>query len=354
MDVSLCRFDDIGQIQEFIARAFRPDHVLATDRLLLTWQFRNELPDEAPSILVARIGEEIVGMQGISGHEFVVRGRKLRGAWLANLATLPEWRRFGVGMRLLMAPIRMNYDVLLSVGLSDAVYPLMPTLGYATLDSVPRQIGIINRNFCLEIGGKQLPQPLVGKPSHQAGFERLEGPVPPEWDQFWLRDLLPTFVGTSRTAGFLNWRYVEHPRFRYDIRLLRRHGKPVALVVLRNEPISGTTMNAIRLVEILGDPDSLRVLLVQIFAEMDRETVAFIDWYGTAELPSRVLVELGFTQTAATDGPSLPNRLAPVETKERAIRAAFRWNTPWPQIDDYFFDMRPYLTKGDNDMDRPN
>lgn len=354
MDVTLCQVDDIGQIQGFIARALRPDHVLAIDRSLLTWQFQNKRPEDAPSILVARIGEEIVGIQGISGHEFAVRGQKLRGAWLQNLVTLPECRRFGVGLRLLIAPTRMNYDVLLSIGLSDAVFPLLPTLGYKTLHSIPRRIGVINRDFCLEIGGRQLPQPLVGQPRDEASIERLDGPVPPEWDEFWERDIFPAFVGVSRTAGFLNWRYVEHPRFRYDIRLLRRHGKPVALVVLRYEQIGGTAMNAVRLIEILGEPDSVRILLVQIVAEMDCATVAFVDWYGTAELPSRILVELGFTQTAATDGPSLPNRLAPVEPAETSIRAAFRWNMPRLREDSQFFEMQPYVTKGDSDLDRPN
>jgi len=332
----------------------RPDHVLATDRSLLAWQFRNERPGDAPSILVARIGGEIVGMQGVTGCEFTVRGRKLRGAWLANLATLPEWHRFGVGMKLLMAPTRMDYDVLLTVGLSDDVYPLLPALGYETLHSVPRWIGVIDSSFCVEIGGRHLPQPLTDMKSEDASIERLEGPVPPEWDKFWVQHVSPTFVGVSRTTEFLNWRYVEHPRFRYEIRFLRENGDRVALVVFRNEQIVGTSMYAMRLVEILGEPDSVRSLLGRILADIDRGTVAFIDWYGTSESPSRLLQELGFARTAAPDGPSLPGRLAPVEPTESTIRAAFRWNSPRPRPVDRFFETQPYVTKGDSDVDRPN
>lgn len=352
--VTPCRADEIHELQNFIARAMKPDHILARDSSLLMWQFKPSTEDGLLSVLLARAGDQIVGMQGVIPLEFSVRGTRTRGAWLANLATLPEWRRYGVGLKLLMAPIRMDLDALLTVGLSDDVYPLLRPLGYETLDSMPRLIGIINRTACIDIGGRDLPISLVTEDDRSIVVERHEDSVPPEWDEFWERKVSPTFVGMSRTSSFINWRYVNHPRFRYKVDVLRNDTGISASVVWRIDPIPGTMMSAIRLVEILGEVASVSRLLTALFARLDRETTAFIDWYGTNDLCLRVLENIGFVRTHPEHGPSLPNRLSPLEPAETPIRAAIRRNVPQVQTHGTLLDAHFHVTKGDSDIDRPN
>lgn len=332
----------------------RPDHVLATDTALLSWQYSDISGSKAPTILLARANTEIVGIQGIIARPFTMYSKTLRGAWLANLSTLPEWRRFGVGLKLLAAPLRMDLDVVLSVGLSDDVYPMMPALGYTTLDSLSRYIGVVNPEACLGIGGCELPPPVSATKEFSDDVHRHQDSLPTDWDECWNNEIAPHFVGMSRTSEFLKWRYLTHPRFRYQIWTTSDAGATTGMIIFRIEPITNTNFRAIRIIEILGRTLAVRSLIEALVTEFDSATTAFIDWYSSSTTHSDVLRSCGFAECGAGTGTSLPNLLSPLKPEEVSIRVACHFNSRVQAAQGDFFALNGYVSKGDSDMDRPN
>lgn len=329
-------------------------HVLAEDRALLQWQFGGASGLTCPKILVAHVDGRLVGIQGLIETGFNLHGTVLKAAWLANLYTLPDVRALGVGVSLLTAPLRMGYDVLASVGLSDEVFQILPMLRYQTLKAIPRCVGVVNSDSCTRIGGKNLPAAVtVGS---QKGFtsENWDDTISEAWDELWSKTLSLRMVCSNKNHEYLNWRYLNHPRFKYEVVALSKRHLLVGLVIYRREKLHFSNLEAIRIVEVLGKLEEVGDLVLETLATTDLSQVAFVDWYCTDTQINMQLNEIGFQETYLHQGFTIPNRLSPFEKDESPIRMAARSVQPLSPWIFRFDDVGLYVTKSDNDMDRPN
>src|SRR5205823_11466714 len=111
------------------------------------------------------------------------------------------------------------------------------------------------------------------------------------------------FVGACRDEPFRDWRYREHPRFRYD--LLEDDS---GFAAYRIEHVAGSDAKVMRIVDLLGGERLARELV----EAATREGVLFADFYCTSPRYGVPLQAAGF----APD-PGLPGRFQPLDFSDR-------------------------------------
>ncbi len=177
------------------------------------------------------------------------------------------------------------------------------------------------------------------------------------WDECWRERLAPHLVCASRGASYLRWRYVQHPRFRYELRFARdRNGTLTGLVVYRIEQIGGHSATVMRIVEFLAAPEDRGSLADYVALAAHREDVVFADFYCSSSEFGRALEQVGFRrQTGRPDNLVFPTRLQPVERRHIRMAGAFLFARHLRgKLDSFVESGRLYVTKSDSDQDRPN
>ena len=201
--------------------------------------------DQPLPIFVCRYGHQWVGQMGVIPVDGRFDGISLRGGWCVDLFVLPDYQRRRVGENLATA-VQHDFPLSLTLGQTDSAYGLACHLGWCAAGSLTRY--------------RRLLRPLSGvakKAMEKAGLAslahaRFTGSTAPEMpalpniliepvtsfadiaDQH--RDLRgaagpPMRIG--RTAAFMQWRYCDHPFFRYTVRRLMIAGHGEAYAVWR-------------------------------------------------------------------------------------------------------------------------
>jgi GNAT acetyltransferase-like protein len=377
--IDACREEDVPELMRFIDAHWSAGHILSRDETLLRWQFDpTRVPGRAlqgPAVLVAWHREEVVGMLGLTGFDWNAEGIPMTGAWLSQWLVAPEKRSRGVAMRLLVAARALGLEVLGTLGASDVTTKVLSILGWELIPDVPRWIGVMDHRqaAALLTASDAAVAPDVAERLCQRHRVTDSMPRPsaervdvirwtPEcaglWDRYWREQLARTLVGARRDAAYLRWRYAEHPRFQYELRLARRRvdGSVLGIAVFRVEQVRERPERVLRVVEFLALPEA-EGALAEAVAQAGREQgVAFADFYCSSPRAARGLEGLGFKLASAEPGaPAFPCRLQPLEGGH--FRMTGLVQVPPGQRGNLarLIDAgRLYLTKSDGDQDRPN
>ena len=372
--IAACREQDIPALMDYIARRWLAGHVLSRDRTLLAWQYdpRRVVHGAFGGVTVqlAWQGQAIVGMLGLTGFVLNHDGTESPGVWLSNWHVNHECRGQNVALRLLLSVRDLGYDVIGSVGLNEVSARL---LGSDVVGDLPRWIGVFDaeatatllatsgsaqdnlRSWC----NKQL---IRIQPAATSGEEveivSWSSALAAAWDSFWASHLAPTLVGTKRDASYLQWRYLEHPRFAYEVRVARepRSGAVVGCTVFRVEQVLGREEKVLRVVEFMANPEAEGSLARAVVQACHRHRVSYADFYCSSARCARGLESVGFVlETRNGDSPTLPTRLCPLEPGSFTMTVALRPPpTLWGRLEDLRRTGRLYFTKSDGDQDRPN
>jgi GNAT superfamily N-acetyltransferase len=377
--IACCRNDEVGAMQQFIDQYWRRGHILGRDEALLRWQY-DPIRDRSgrfggPTILLAKAGERIVGMLGLICADCNLRGVVVPAAWMAILLSIPEMRRQAVGLKLLGALPGMGFEAIFVLGINDKVKQIYRRLGYEILEDMPRWLGVSDLDGAASLLAdcsasrdageirKQCESCLVrvSNAPAQSGeivVDEWHGPFDHTWDDAWAAQFAPRLVCTNRDAAYLNWRYVNHPTFRYSFHLARNgHGGRIAgLAVTRVEQIRNRPEKVLRVVEFVATPDAAKVLAESVVAAGREHGVTFADFYCTSRLAAEPLEAAGFRcQTGSSDVPNLPSRLQPLEGGEFRMQGAFLLSEALRAKTRLLLGCGEfYVTKSDGDMDRPN
>jgi hypothetical protein len=172
-----------------------------------------------------------------------------------------------------------------------------------------------------------------------------DGAVSPGWEGAWHDRFEPTFVGACRDADYLRRRYLDHPRFRYEVAFaLDGVASPVGLSVYRVERERDSAIPAVRIVELLGEPEVQQALAERILDEATRVGAAFADFYCTSVGAGAGLERAGFVPERFF-GRTIPSRLQPYDPSRTSLSVALRLGDV--DIDEV------YVTRSDCDQDRP-
>lgn len=309
MKIDWARADEAPLVRELVDRWWKPGHVLARDEALLRWQYRFPGDEERLSVLLARVDGRPVGFLGIVQAPFCRRGEMLRGGWLAMWTVAEEARETQAGLALLMEAVR-SFDVVGCLGFNEQAEAIYRRLGFDVRVPLPRFVALEPR----------------GAPAASVDWDEAA------WDRRWREDIAASFVGTARDAAFVRRRYLEHPSYRYVVRLAE---DARALVVHRLQD------GVVRFVEALGDAEAAAALVGLALHETKNAWLA--DFTCVNEAHAEPFVRAGFVPEASLGEPP-PDRFEPLGRSPRGLGGAFR-GVRASEI---------YATRADGDQDRPS
>lgn len=366
--IDWCPVQRLGEVQRFIDTYWARGHVLARDRELLTWQHRLRGEPDRLAILVADKGDELVAIQGLIPYTFIDLGRRRPATWLTTWQVRPGRDVQGVGLRLLGKALASGFEVAGTVGANAYVMPAYRALRFATWEAVPRHVRVTDAEGLAKLlaaAPENYPPATVdawcaaarGETAAASPATRVvpfTGDRAARWDRAFEQTLAPTLVGGARDSAHLRWRYLEHPRFRYVVRLSETAGEIDGLSVHRVERIKDRDETLVRVVELLGAPHAALALAADLVATATALGAVMIDYYQIGDVGSAALTAAGFVREDRMPG-ALPSLFQPFATEPRPLRAAL-WAAS-PVTGDaaaYFGRPQLYLTRADCDQDRPN
>ena len=377
--VELCREADVPLLMQFIGAHWRAGHILSRDESLLRWQFAPALlPGQnppSPTVLLAWCEGAIAGMLGLTGFALNVNGERYPALWLSHMFASPEHRGRNVALRLLWAARDLGSQAVATLGANAIATRLLTRLGFAVLPDLPRWVGVFDparaaalihtadaavsleeaERLCADHGA--VTPPAAGSDNDFRAIT-WSCETAAQWDRCWRERLAPRLVGTTRDAAYLEWRYVAHPRFTYEVRFARRDldGEVDGLMVCRVEQVRDQAARVLRIVEFLASPASAPSLLRSIVEIGRTSNVAFADFHCSSAPYAQALMGIGFRlQTRAPGTPVFPTRFQPLEGGEAPMSPLVQLPPAWRgPLQGLLEEGRVYITKSDGDQDRPN
>src|SRR5437763_562245 len=136
-----CRAEQLPSLQEFFARVYRPDYVLAVNADYFRWQFGDTPVSKGSDyhMRLALVDGEITGCLGYIPLEISLAGRVTKGAWLANWMVDPNTRQFGLGP-LLVREISRDFEITLAAGPNKGARDLLARMGWTDCGESPRYV----------------------------------------------------------------------------------------------------------------------------------------------------------------------------------------------------------------------
>jgi hypothetical protein len=368
--------NEYQRVSDFLGEHWAKGHIYTRDRSLFDWSFRRpgnwELPNSY-SFSMAVDGSELVGILG--GVPFTLNqfGKASKAVWIVNYVIRPDYRKGAMALQLLSSFRKPEFAAVVAFGINPATVAIYRVLRGQVLPEIPRHFLVMphqgERMACaLKITYPEWSDDRAA--SLISKFELPELPVAPlqighalpsTWDEKDWPEIAAKTIGASRDADYLNWRYRNHPVFDYKF-LTVAEGNRTGLAVWRLETIRTETPHGRkdvdrigRLVEFLPvSSANAQALFGAFIGELDHAGAMAADFYGYHGRTRTWLQEMGFKGTGAhPDGPFLPSRFQPLDSKGGGIMSAiFLRDGKAPSAEDA--DCPWYWTKSDSDQDRPN
>lgn len=350
--IGWCPLGRLGELQAFIDEHWKRGHVLSRDAELLRWQHPRDDPDELSVLVAADDDGRMQGILGIIPVPYCRHGARGDGAWLTTWVVTEAARRSQLGLALLRHAMD-GPDFVGTIGGNETTMRLLRALRFATRPAVPRWVRIGEPAALAALlgeAGKRLPAsaPATGPP-RGVDVQPWSPELAAAWDRTWRERLAPGLVGTWHDSEYLRWRYLDHPRFRYALRVAVDAGGSVsALLVWRRQTIQDRDQDVVRILELLGDPVAANALAADLVHETVSERTAFLDFYCTSAEFAAPLAAAGFVPEDQL-GARLPAVFQPLDPRRTALTAAF-----WAPDGHAFEGAATYFTRSDCDQDRPN
>jgi hypothetical protein len=342
VDIRLCSQEDIGELMEFLDKHWAKDHVLSWHKPLLDWQHQNRGTGSYNFVLARSQADcHIIGVLGfIPTRHYDPDLAPISTLWLALWKVRPDAKVTGLGLMLLKYLEAIEPHVAIGVaGVGDvAHYAMYRALGYVCGEY--HQHFMLNRRINRRSLAK-IPDGLsLAPPSRgDATFEVLSA------DNFYSRVKELEYQATSsvhpiKSPRYFFERFMVHPVYKYQVYLVSRKNRPLALLASRLA--SYESHHALRIVDYFGDAETF----AQIGRAVDEVLGIFQAEYAdiwSYGLDEDAITDAGF-HPVAMDGPIIiPNLFEPFLAVNSVIRFAFK--VPQPKSFMIF--------RADGDQDRP-
>lgn len=320
------------------------------------WQFHSDLEQfgEIRSSLIAVDGDQVVATCICAPTQFEFFGEGLSGKWIhhwfSNSGHGP------VGLVLLKRLLR-DTQVLAGARIVPYAAAAMRALSKQWVwFEIPRvfcpfdveQVRALVTSSDDDLMGylSSFRRPRSGTATSSTSIDRFSS----EQEGIWRGLSSEISLATPRSASFLNWRYVNHPRFEY-----RRHqfenaaGRFVA--VWRNEKVADRDISVARLCEVFGDLDAIAEGGGTLLGEIQDTKPAFVDFSCSNGALMDALSAAGFAFSVTRPGLDLPHRFQPLENY-LSKQLDFYMLAP-RHLDRRWQHDRMYVTRGDSNQDVP-
>ncbi len=373
--IKLASTQEQVSLSSFIDEHWKRNHAYVKSKPLFDWTFlKNPNWDsDNYSISIALNNGTIDGMLGTIPFDMNIYGDSFKACWLVNWLVVPQARKGRTGLKLLdVFKKDLGYQTI-SFGLNDTIARLYAALKWQEMPAMPRMVWI-NPDFSREseiLLGELYPDTdknLISKfvQDHASSVKSIprsthddfDGLDKETWESSGWGYLKGKIIGCSRDWKYLNWRYFEHPIYKYNS-IVVDDGINVGLLIWRLDSVSniskkyifGESYKFARIVEFLPNSEQNAAKLLSSFIGIIKDSgVQAIDFYCYNNEIINMISKIGFTVSREAKGLQFPNYTQPISVGS-PIRSAIKLNDSHDMI---FASKDWYWTKSDSDQDRPN
>lgn len=347
-----------------IRRLWRKTHILGHDEELFRWQYMHGHDDEHLGMIVAEAGGEIVAFSGLVLLPYHIYGKPVSGGLGSITIVEPSWRELGLGLRLIPEADR-NLDIIGSVGIARRISVVFRLQGRHVFEAFPRRLGLGNDKAVaayLDLAGytadeskrvkSECSRVHEIKSDSSIKMEPLSSDNLPEWDETWHKYFAPHLIGVSKEASYLEWRYLQHPWFKYECYLARDGKGDVAGLAVWRIVELGQGLHCVRILDFLpANPVSGKAMAAFI-AERAPEDFAYMEHCALGK-KGEILSEIGLDKNGAG---LVSVYTSPPDKNYCALPSAYLVHKENVGLEPAAFVNHPdcYLTLADSDQDRPN
>jgi len=341
--VRFATLDDIARIQDFVRVNWKSKHLFARDDRVLLWQHYDRPAGRLNFVIAEDVKRQLLlGLLGfIPTSQFDPKLADEKDYWLALWKVREEVGHPGLGLQLLFHLLgELKPKTLSILGYTQQASAIYRSLRYVT--------GLMTQFFHLNVSYETFSIASVPTGYNMEVFRKGDDasldilPI----DEASIQELDELFVAGAamhpvKTPIYFINRYLRHPRYRYDIRAVRRGTKILGCWALRL--IVRPEGRVLRGVDCILDPEAGADWMLPSINRLLREYGAeYWDFYAMGAV-AQLLQNAGFAYRVA-DEIVIPNYFEPF------VRANV----------DILYAVKPPLTanygcvKGDADQDRPS
>ena len=324
---------DIGIVTKFIDEHWKPGHILARDRELFEYMYLEKDGRLNFVIAIDPQSEEVIAILGYIPSD-ALHSRVSLSMWKSRSDA--HLRNYKAGLAVLRFLIDgLKPKSIFSTGISPDHYDLYRFLGYSC--------DLMNHHVIVNDGVTDFriinnpPRTIFARSSSEHGASSLVVITTDEELRRVAKSL--DFAETLKDVDYLSHRYLNHPRFSYEIRGVVSNSKTVGILVFRRS--FANNRSCIRIIDVIGAEVCLRTAIGSLVQEMQQNGDEYIDLLSWG-LDGSQIKEIGFTDCRELTDCVVPEYFSPF-SQTNVDRWLFT-NLPETEI----------IYKGDGDQDRPN
>lgn len=326
--------------------------IILTDPCFYEWQFKNITSKYKNLNVVAYDYESqsIVGVMGLNPRSFYVGAKKLQGAELTTWI-VDSNRRGGVIASGIIDFLKIQYDVLIGMAITDAALSVYLRKDFRYLHRIPRHYRVLDFDALEEYSrinplSKKLARvitPSIGK--YKVSEVLRKGDLDRIFEEFSQDHNL-----AIRDFEHINWRYIEHPYFKYKIVVLEGvESQEKAVLIYRIHEIDGS-FSVMHLMDIFGDSGAILLGIDYVTELAIKSDVALVDFYCTSSSINSLFKIKGWFSILDDVFIEVPHLFSPIELRSPASTSMIYWSSKPENM----YDLgKLYITKQDSDLDRP-
>lgn len=345
-------------ILAFYRWVYRQDHPLANEKFLHWWLRDNPyFTKKGFSAKLAMDGQKIAGHYGYTPVGLWMQGAVHRAFWAGNLVVDEAYRRQGIGGQLIAA-LRDEGEIGLDLGASPIAEPMLVKEGWWHLGALHRWVGVLDASRARGIAADQsaigacvLPR-LMQNTDEKYEIRPIER-FNSEHDVFWEIRRKTIACATNREAAYLNWRYADHPVFKYKMYEICKGNDIQGYAIMREEQAQGIEqeITVMRVVDMLAHPGYEEPLLRHLMRKAQDSGAVLMDFFCASARYGAVLEKYGFKREPWSG--RIARLFSPVVLSKwpisfNVIATNTAAGSELPSQEEW------YVTTGDGDQDRPN
>ncbi|MBF0465654.1 MAG: hypothetical protein HQK88_12830 [Nitrospirae bacterium] len=344
-------------IKTFITQRYRADHALCF-KPFFEWQFQVRKNKDFASIICAYEGKHLMGTLGYLPLELHWGSltKQTLGVWLLHWMVSPEAPK-GLGI-LMLKRIQKMFALCLTLNSSQFGSPILQAMGWKYFPNLPRYIIVMDKTHCKPLLYEDTDPEQLNSYTLKADLPTSEDSLEshlsddnyrPDWTHY------PEMqYATVRSFEYLQWRYMEHPSFKYYFFKSRSKTTP-AMCVLRIEKSFGKACVTVgKVVDFFyptddrGISEASAVLSSALLFCRQREC-AYVEFKCCQAEYAEMFMKFGGA-LEPHDRAILISRLMPIQHLHRNTNVSYlsKVNNHAPQLN------QMYITKSDIDDDSPS
>lgn len=347
---------------EAIGRLWHSGHILARDEQLFRWQYARAKEPDRLGFLIAEDDSAIVGFSGLIVLPWHIHGEAIPGGVGAITVIDPEYRISAAGLTLIAEADR-NLQIVGSFGINKRVAKLYELQGRYVIGEFPRRTGLgkwetVEKYLQLysypEAQRKEIREKCgkldMRRMSPAFRVEKLSPGSLAEWDMAWRRHFAPRLAGVGRPGEYVEWRYLNHPRFSYTAMLLRDNADRIRGLTVFRQVDLGHELTALRILDFLARDEEAAHALAHAVSEHYPPNCVYAE-FGAPGRQGDALTDIGLSFGGSR---FLSVYTSPPDPENCAILSSLLVNVPGHTPKSFAEHEDIYFTLADGDQDRPN